>query len=102
MPPSIQTSGTIHENQERRVICGQRYHKTLNSPTGVYFQRQDYAPFWLRVVVDLIDIVIYFAFVLGVLAIVAIVDATFTRTVLNLVFLTWVAGAVLYFVVLKR
>jgi uncharacterized RDD family membrane protein YckC len=74
----------------------------LNFPTGVYFLRQDYAPFWLRVLVDLVDLTI-FGVVCGILTmLVMMINLPFTKTTLNLLLLMWITVAVLYFVVIKR
>jgi uncharacterized RDD family membrane protein YckC len=73
----------------------------LNSPTGIYFLRQDYAPFWVRLLVDLIDVGI-FGVVCGALMMLVMIIVPFTRTTLNLLLLMWIAVALLYFVVLKR
>jgi uncharacterized RDD family membrane protein YckC len=92
----------------RRMVTGEAlgpaFHAiivALNSPSGVYFLHQDYAPFWIRVLVDLIDLVI-FGIVGGLLTMLVMINVPFTKTTLNLLLLMWITVALLYFVVLKR
>jgi uncharacterized RDD family membrane protein YckC len=67
----------------------------------VYFFRQDYAPFWVRVLVDLIDLAV-FGVVCGALTTLVAIQVDFIKTTLNLLLLMWAPGALLYFVILKR
>jgi uncharacterized RDD family membrane protein YckC len=68
---------------------------------GVYFRREDYASFWLRALVDVIDFV-----VVGVVCAVLVIPLAAIlepdRLLLNLTFATCAAVAFCYFVVLKR
>jgi uncharacterized RDD family membrane protein YckC len=73
----------------------------LNFPTGVYFLREEYAPFWVRVLVDLIDLAV-FSVACGVLTMLVTIYVPFTKTTLNLLLLMCITVALLYFVVLKR
>ena len=68
---------------------------------GVYFRREDYASFWLRVLVDLIDLVTFGA-LCGALVIPVEVLFPPDRALLNLMVLMTVAIALSYFVILKR
>jgi uncharacterized RDD family membrane protein YckC len=64
----------------------------MKTEEGVYFRREDYASFWVRVLVDLIDL---FVFAVLSVALSAAVLVTFPidRTILDLVMLIWVAVA---------
>ncbi len=68
----------------------------MDTVGGVYFQRDDYASFWLRLLVDLIDAVI--AVVLCSLAFLAL----WVFAPLNLILFAWAAIFFCYFVLLKR
>ncbi len=72
------------------------------SPTnGVYFRREDYASFWVRLLVDLTDLLTFGA-LCSALVIPVIALAPFSRTTLNLILLICLSIAFFYFVVLKR
>ena len=68
--------------------------------TGVYFLREDYAPFWVRLLVDVIDFTVFGVFC-AVLA-VAIISIFPNGSPRDLLFLTFVVAGNLYFIVLKR
>jgi uncharacterized RDD family membrane protein YckC len=68
---------------------------------GVYFRRKDYAPFWLRVLVDVIDL-FTFGTLCSALIIPVLLIAPLSRMTLNLILLMLVAIAFLYFVIVKR
>jgi uncharacterized RDD family membrane protein YckC len=73
----------------------------MKTETGVYFRREDYASFWVRVLVDLIDLlafgVLSVALTIPVLAIFPV-----NKSILNAVMLILVAVALFYFVILTR
>jgi len=73
----------------------------VNSADGVYFRRDDYASFWLRLLVDVIDFLVFGTVCLA-LAVSVLLVFRHTRTILNLTFATCSALAFCYFVVLKR
>lgn len=73
----------------------------MQSASGVYFKLEDYAPFWLRMLVDLIDLIVYGALCIFVLAAVLLIGRL-NRTAFNAIFLLWLTIAFSYFVVLKR
>ena len=73
----------------------------MNSADGVYFRRDDYASFWLRLLIDVIDFLVFGAVCLA-LAGTVFVLFQHTRMILNLTFTTCSALAFCYFVVLKR
>jgi uncharacterized RDD family membrane protein YckC len=74
---------------------------TMKAANGVYFRREDYAPFWLRVLVDVIDLLVFLALCVAfAIPIVAISPAN--RTTFNLLLTTFAAVAFSYFVLLKR
>jgi len=68
---------------------------------GVYFRREDYAPFWLRVVIDIVDGATFGIWCIAVGALAFAINAS-PRTGLNAAVLLWVVSAFLYFVILKR
>jgi hypothetical protein len=68
---------------------------------GVYFRREDYAPFLVRVLVDVIDLAAFGA-LCGVLILPVMVTAPFSRRTVDLILVLAVATAFFYFVVLKR
>jgi uncharacterized RDD family membrane protein YckC len=68
----------------------------------VYFRREDYASFWLRVLVDLIDFAVIGTAWAGLIVLSAVIDDSFTKTTFDLLLLALAAMAILYFVVLKR
>jgi hypothetical protein len=68
---------------------------------GVYFRREDYASFWLRVLVDVIDLLVFGAICL-VLTLPVMLNFTLSKSSLNLILLIVATVAVSYFVVLKR
>jgi uncharacterized RDD family membrane protein YckC len=74
----------------------------VKAEAGVFFRREDYAPFWKRVLVDLLDLlvvgIIFFLFTLPVI----ILSDELTRPVFNTITAMLAATLVLYFVVLKR
>lgn len=72
----------------------------MQSAVGVYFRRQDYAPFWIRFLVDLIDFVVF-----GIICAAILVTADVvlpTSSLVNFTLLAWLATAFAYFVILKR
>jgi uncharacterized RDD family membrane protein YckC len=73
----------------------------VTTETGVYFRREDYASFWLRVLVDVTDFLVFVA-LCAVLTIPGMAIAPFNRTTMNLTLLIYVTIAFCYFVVLKR
>lgn len=73
----------------------------MNTEKGIYFRREDYASFWVRVLVDIVDLLVFGAVGIA-LTIPLIVVAPFGRSKLNLILLIWVVIALSYFVVLKR
>jgi uncharacterized RDD family membrane protein YckC len=69
---------------------------------GVFFRREDYAPFWKRVLVDLLDLLVFgIIFILLALPVSLLFDGV-TRTWLNVITAMFAASLMLYFVVLKR
>ncbi len=68
----------------------------MDATTAVYFRRQDYAGFWLRLLIDFVDsVVIGIACLMVMLALWGVAGG---RTIL----LTWAAISFCYFVLLKR
>src|SRR5215831_1148704 len=72
----------------------------MKATDGVYFRREDYARFWVRVLVDVIDLMV-FGTVCAALAVPVMMILPPTRSTVNLILLTCVAVALSYFVVLK-
>ena len=68
---------------------------------GVYFRRGDYASFWVRVLVGVVDFAVFGAFS-AALAIAMMMILPTNRTTMNLILLASVAAGFVYFVVLKR
>jgi uncharacterized RDD family membrane protein YckC len=68
---------------------------------GVYFKREDYASFWIRVLVSVIDLLACGALCLASIIPVSLVSRP-SGTIVNLILLMWVAIAFSYFVILKR
>ena len=73
----------------------------MEAEFGVYFRREDYASFWLRVLVDVIDLLIFGAICL-MLTLPVMLIFTLSKSSLNLILLIVATVAVSYFVVLKR
>src|SRR5215471_3024981 len=73
----------------------------MNAKNGVYFRREDYAQFWVRVLVDVIDLVA-FGSICAALTIPVVMIFPPTKSTVNLILLTCVVVAFSYFVVLKR
>lgn len=73
----------------------------MKAEVGVYFRREDCAPFWKRALVDLTDLFV-FGIICFLLFLPVVLFFDFTRTVLNLGTTMIAAAAFLYFVVLKR
>ena len=73
----------------------------MTATTGVYFRREDYASFWVRALVDVIDFFIFGAFCAG-LAIFTLIIFPPDRSTVNLILLASSAAGNLYFVVLKH
>lgn len=73
----------------------------MKTADGVYFRREDYAPFWVRLLVDVIDVLMFGA-LCSALTIPVLITAPFNRTTVNLILLMFVAIAFFYFVILKR
>lgn len=69
--------------------------------TGVYFRREDYASFWVRALVDVIDFFVLGAFCVG-LAITMLMILPPDRSTVYLILLAFSAAGNLYFVVLKH
>ena len=67
----------------------------------MYFRREDYASFWLRVLVDVIDLLVFGAICLALILPVAIILPR-SKSTLDLILLILASVAVAYFVVLKR
>jgi uncharacterized RDD family membrane protein YckC len=74
---------------------------SVKTALGVYFRREDYAPFWLRLLVDVIDLLAFGAMCAALAVAVAIVIPV-SRSMVNLILLAWLATAFSYFVILKR
>jgi uncharacterized RDD family membrane protein YckC len=68
---------------------------------GVYFRQEDYASFWLRVLVDVIDLLVFGATCLALILPVVIILPR-SKSTLDLILLILPSVAVSYFVVLKR
>jgi uncharacterized RDD family membrane protein YckC len=64
--------------------------------TGVYFRREDYAPLWLRILIDIIDLL-----VAGTIC-VALAVALYSLSLERVTPAAWVLGIFSYFVLLKR
>jgi uncharacterized RDD family membrane protein YckC len=73
----------------------------VEAEKGAYFRLEDYASFWVRVLVDLVDVLV-FGILCVMLATCVLVIFPLNRTALNVIFLSWMAVAFSYFVVLKR
>jgi uncharacterized RDD family membrane protein YckC len=73
----------------------------MDSQRGVYFQREDYASFPVRLLVDIIDFVV-FALLAAVLAVLIAFVVPEPRLAVDLTLSGSAAVAVLYFVILKR
>jgi uncharacterized RDD family membrane protein YckC len=73
----------------------------MTSEKGVFFRREDYASFPLRVLVDVLDSVVFVALCAALTA-PMILFLPGDRSSLNLILLTWVVVALLYFIILKR
>lgn len=69
---------------------------------GVYFQRKDYAGFWVRLVVVIIDVVVFGVLLFLVLALVFPILPEDGRAKANLFVVSAAGLSFLYFVVLKR
>jgi len=73
----------------------------MKGAEGVYFRHEDYAPFWVRVLVDVLDFLVF-----GALCVALIVPLLMVfpsgRSTARAIFLTWGVIAFLYFAVLKR
>ena len=72
----------------------------MKATDGVYFRREDCARFWVRVLVDVIDLMV-FGTVCAALAVPVMMILPPTRSTVNLILLTCVAVAFSYFVCLK-
>src|SRR5262245_30368909 len=68
----------------------------MSAATAVYFRREDYAPFWLRLIIDIIDGIV--AAVVG-LTVLVILWGSLEK---NLLFLVCLGIFYAYFVLLKR
>jgi uncharacterized RDD family membrane protein YckC len=73
----------------------------MKATTGVYFERRDYANFWVRLLVDLIDVLV-FGVICALLALPVILTFPPNKSTFNLLLLICLAVAFSYFVVLKR
>jgi hypothetical protein len=73
----------------------------VKTALGVYFRHEDYAPFWLRLQVDAIDLLTFGAMWAALTSGVATVIPG-SRLRVNLILLAGVAAAFSYFVILKR
>lgn len=90
---------TLRRGTRSKTVCATiAWVKTAD---GLYFRREDYAPFWVRVLVDVIDILTFGA-LCSALMIPVLVIAPFNRMTVNLILLMFVALAFLYFVIVKR
>jgi len=68
---------------------------------GVYFRKKDYASFWRRLMVEVIDTIVYVVLSLALSIPLAFVSLS-GPSELNLILLIWLAVALFYFVILKR
>jgi uncharacterized RDD family membrane protein YckC len=75
--------------------------QSSNEAEGVYFNREDYAGFWLRVLVDFIDITVMFAVSVSCSLLIMAVVST-PRQVATALYVLWAGLWFLYFVLLKR
>jgi uncharacterized RDD family membrane protein YckC len=75
--------------------------RIVKPTSGVYFRREDYASFWRRVLVDLIDILV-FGIICVILAVPMLTIFPLTTRAVDLTLLACVAVALWYFVYLKR
>ena len=73
----------------------------MQAGRGIYFRREDYASFPVRVFVDIVDLIVFALFCLAVMAVLSVIFSD-GESAFRLMFLTWLAGAFFYFVVLKR
>jgi uncharacterized RDD family membrane protein YckC len=68
---------------------------------GVYFNREEYASFWLRLIVEVIDISVIMA--ISIASTVFITEYfSVSKQLINFIFLLWVGLWFVYFVLLKR
>src|SRR5258705_1922137 len=72
----------------------------MKTADGVYFLREDYASFWLRMLIDVIDALVIGA-VWTVVAIVLFTIFPFNRMTLKLTLATFAVVAFCYLVILK-
>ena len=72
----------------------------MNATTGVYFKREDYAGFWRRLLIDIIDVLVVavICLVLGI----ALEEAAPPGQNARMIFASWTAVVFCYFVILKR
>ena len=73
----------------------------MKTADGVYFRHEDYASFWRRVLIDVIDALVVGA-ICSVLAIALLVTFPLNRTTFQLISATFAVTAFCYLVVLKR
>jgi uncharacterized RDD family membrane protein YckC len=73
----------------------------MTAATGVYFRREDYASFWVRLLVDVVDFMVFGAFSLAVAIVIWMILPT-NRATMNLILLVSLAAGFFYFVVVKR
>lgn len=72
----------------------------MSTEIGAYFRREDYASFWIRLLVEIVDLaVVIFLCVAFTLPLAAILPSD--RLGFNVILLHWIAFLFLYFVVLK-
>ena len=68
---------------------------------GVYFRREDYASFLVRLLVNVVDAMVFGALCITIAAVLASIFRE-GRSTFNLFFLAWMTAAFFYFVILKR
>jgi uncharacterized RDD family membrane protein YckC len=73
----------------------------MKAEQGVYFRREDYASFPIRVLVDVVDVIVFGVLCIGITAVLAAIFPE-GRSTFRLIFLAWMTAAFFYFVILKR
>ena len=72
----------------------------MNAANGLYFRREDYASFWLRLLIDIIDVLLVGGVCL-LQSMVLWVSFPPNRTLVDLILASWAVTIFCYFVVLK-
>jgi uncharacterized RDD family membrane protein YckC len=75
--------------------------QSSNDAEGVYFDREDYAGFWLRVLIDIIDVTVMMVVSVGCSLLIVTVVSTSQQEATALCII-WAGLWFLYFVLLKR